>query len=138
MENKVVTKGKFDDFERVEDAAKKLARAIIWESFYIDGGAKEEEVEEHLKKFCEEKITDVIENVSKNKGIHMLIRSMAPEIIACDEIGSKDDIEAINYAFVSGVKGIFTMHGSNIDDIKNNIYISSLIENKQIEKILFL
>lgn len=82
--------------------------------------------------------TDVIENVSKNKGIHMLIRSMAPEIIACDEIGSKDDIEAINYAFVSGVKGIFTMHGSNIDDIKNNMYISSLIENKQIEKILFL
>ena len=33
--------------------------------------------------------TDVIENVSKNKGIHMLIRTMAPEIIACDEIGSK-------------------------------------------------
>lgn len=66
MENKVVTKGKFDDFERVEDAAKKLARAIIWESFYIDGGAKEEEVEEHLKKFCEEKITDVIENVHES------------------------------------------------------------------------
>ena len=55
--------GKFDDFERVEDAAKELARAIIWESFYIDGGAKEEEVEEHLKKFCDEKLNDVIENV---------------------------------------------------------------------------
>lgn len=30
--------------------------------------------------------TDVIENVGKYDGIHMLIRSMAPEIIACDEI----------------------------------------------------
>ena len=39
--------------------------------------------------------TDIIENVSKNKGIHMLIRTMAPEIIACDEIGSKEDVEAI-------------------------------------------
>lgn len=39
--------------------------------------------------------TDVIENISKSKGMKMLIRSMAPEVIACDEIGSKEDIEAI-------------------------------------------
>ena len=64
--------------------------------------------------------TDIIENVSKNKGIHMLIRTMAPEIIACDEIGSKEDVEAIHYALYSGVKGIFTMHGKNVEDIKNN------------------
>ena len=25
----------------------------------------------------------------------MLIRSMAPEVIACDEIGSKEDVQAI-------------------------------------------
>ena len=42
--------------------------------------------------------TDIIENVEKNQGIHMLIRTMAPEIIACDEIGSKEDVEAIHYA----------------------------------------
>lgn len=39
--------------------------------------------------------TDVIENISKAKGIKMLIRSMAPEVIACDEIGSKEDVQAI-------------------------------------------
>ena len=39
--------------------------------------------------------TDVIENISKAEGIKILIRSMAPEIIACDEIGSKEDIQAI-------------------------------------------
>lgn len=33
--------------------------------------------------------TDVIENVSKSKGMKMLIRSMAPEVIACDEIRFK-------------------------------------------------
>lgn len=54
--------------------------------------------------------SDVIENVSKSNGINMLIRSMAPEIIACDEIGSKEDVQAIKKAFISGVKGIFTMH----------------------------
>lgn len=39
--------------------------------------------------------TDVIENISKSKGMEMLIRSMAPEVIACDEIGSKEDVQAI-------------------------------------------
>ena len=82
--------------------------------------------------------TDIIENVEKNQGIHMLIRTMAPEIIACDEIGSKDDVEAIHYALYSGVKGIFTMHGKNIEDIKNNKQIYELIENREIQKVVFL
>ena len=82
--------------------------------------------------------TDVIENVSKDKGIHMLIRSMAPQVIACDEIGSKEDVEAIHYALYSGVKGIFTMHGKNIEDIKNNKQIYELIENREIQKVVFL
>ena len=82
--------------------------------------------------------TDVIENISKSKGIKMLLRSMAPEIIACDEIGSKEDIEAIEDAFLSGVKGIFTMHGRTIEEIKNNPEIDYLIETKQIEKIIFI
>ena len=82
--------------------------------------------------------TDVIENVSKDKGIHMLIRSMAPQIIACDEIGSIEDVLAIKYALSSGVTGIFTMHGKNMDDIKNNREVYSLIENKSVEKVIFL
>ena len=82
--------------------------------------------------------TDVIENISKDKGMSMLIRSMAPEIIACDEIGSKEDVEAIQNAVISGVKGIFTMHGKNLDDIKENQGINYLIKTKQIEKIIFL
>ena len=82
--------------------------------------------------------TDIIENVTKNQGIHMLVGTMAPEIIACDEIGSSDDVEAIHYALYSGVKGIFTMHGKNIEDIKNNRQIYELIENREIQKVVFL
>ena len=39
--------------------------------------------------------TDVMVNVPKSVGIKMLIRSMGPEIIGCDEIGGKEDIIAI-------------------------------------------
>ena len=41
-------------------------------------------------------------------------------------------------AMRAGVKGVFTMHGRNMDDLRNNESINELIENKQIEKILFL
>ncbi len=82
--------------------------------------------------------TDVIENISKSKGMRMLIRSMAPEIIACDEIGSKEDVQAIKEIITAGVKGIFTMHGKTMEDIKNNDEINYLIETKQIEKVFFL
>lgn len=43
--------------------------------------------------------TDVIENISKSQGMKILIRTMAPEVIACDEIGSKEDIEAIRRSY---------------------------------------
>ena len=82
--------------------------------------------------------SDVIENVSKEKGIKILLRSMAPEIIACDEIGSKEDVQAIKLAIISGVKGIFTMHGRNMQDVKNNVEINKLVESHSIEKIFFL
>ena len=82
--------------------------------------------------------TDVIENVSKSQGIRMLIRSMSPQVIACDEIGSKEDAQAIKYAFTSGVKGIFTMHGGNLQDIKRNPDIDDLIKLGLIEKIFIL
>ena len=68
----------------------------------------------------------------------MLIRSMAPEIIACDEIGSKEDIEAINYAMCSGVKGIFSAHGDTFEEILLNNQIKELLEKYIIEVLIFL
>lgn len=82
--------------------------------------------------------TDVIDNVTKDIGMRMLVRSMSPEIIACDEIGNKADIQAINYAICSGVKGIFTAHGSGIEEINLNSEISELLKKNIIERIIFL
>ena len=82
--------------------------------------------------------TDIIENVSKADGMQMLIRSMAPQVISCDEIGCEQDINAIKYAISSGVKGIFTMHGNSMEDLKLNSSFSELIQKFIIEKIIFL
>lgn len=82
--------------------------------------------------------TDVIENIPKHLGMKMLVRSMSPKVIVADEIGSKEDIEAIEYAVCSGVKGIFTAHGSNMNELRQNPILNSLIEKQMIDKILFL
>lgn len=82
--------------------------------------------------------TDVIENISKSLGMKMLVRSMSPKIIVADEIGSEEDIEAIEYAVCSGVRGIFTAHGANIEEVKKNPILNKLIEKQMIDKVLFL
>ena len=82
--------------------------------------------------------TDVLENIPKPLGIKMLIRSMAPEVIVADEIGTKQDVEAIKEAVCSGVKGIFTAHGQTKDELMKNPTLKELMKENIIEKIIFL
>lgn len=82
--------------------------------------------------------TDILNNISKNIGIEMLIRSMAPRVIVCDEIGNEEDVKAIYGAFCSGVKGVFTAHGNSIDNLRANPIFSKMFELDLFEKIVFL
>ena len=83
-------------------------------------------------------LSDVIDNVSKYDGMKLLVRSMAPDVIICDEIGNKEDVDAIEYAMCSGVKGIFTAHGNSLEDLLNNSEIRSLIEKHLIKLVIVL
>lgn len=65
--------------------------------------------------------TDVISNCSKEDGILMAIRAMAPTLIAVDEIGGEADKKALEYAGISGVKIMATIHGKNIQDVKQKL-----------------
>lgn len=82
--------------------------------------------------------TDILDNVSKDLGMKMIIRSMSPNVIVADEIGTYEDIEAINYAVTSGVKGIFTAHGNDLKDIVLNPILNKLYELHIIEKIILI
>ena len=84
------------------------------------------------------KRTDILDNVSKDIGMKMLIRSMNPNVIVADEIGTAEDVLAINYAVCSGIKGIFTAHGSTLNDIILNPILKKLYEIKVVEKIILI
>lgn len=81
---------------------------------------------------------DILSNISKNLGIKMLVRSMSPDVIVADEIGTKEDIEAIKYAVTSGVKGIFTAHANNMEDIKKSPILKELLDLNLIDQIIIL
>ena len=82
--------------------------------------------------------TDVVDNMPKPVAMRMLVRSMSPDVIVCDEIGSLEDINAIDYAMCSGVKGIFTAHGKDIDEIKRNPELSKLLDKHIFERVILL
>lgn len=81
---------------------------------------------------------DILNNIPKSIGIKMLIRSMSPEIVCADEIGTKEDIEAIKYAVTSGVKGIFTAHGDDLENIRKNPILKELVESNLVKNIIIL
>ena len=82
--------------------------------------------------------TDIMSNVNKASGMKMMIRSMAPDIIATDEIGRKEDIIAIKEAILSGVKVIFTIHGDSLKSILKNENIKELLDLNIFSKIILL
>lgn len=82
--------------------------------------------------------TDILDNVPKSIGIRMAIRSMAPKVIIADEIGNKDDVQIINYAICSGVKCIFTAHGSSMEDLLKNEEMHKIINLELFKRIIFL
>lgn len=61
--------------------------------------------------------TDVLDACPKAQGMMMLLRSMSPEVVAVDEIGSREDLQAIEIIGQSGCKVIATMHGKSMEDV---------------------
>lgn len=82
--------------------------------------------------------TDVLDCCPKAKGMLMLIRSMSPRVIAVDEVGSGEDIEAIEYVMNCGCKLIATVHGNSIDDIRNKPILGKLVREKLFERYVLL
>ncbi len=82
--------------------------------------------------------TDVLDCCPKARGMMMLIRTMAPEVIAVDEIGGRQDMEAIEYVRNCGCKLIATVHGSSIDDIRTKPLLRKLIQEHTFERYVVL
>lgn len=82
--------------------------------------------------------TDVLDSCPKSEGIMMAIRSMAPEVIVCDEIGTYKDMESILAAMNCGVSLITSIHGSGTQDLYNRAVFKDLMDNNVFERAIVL
>lgn len=62
--------------------------------------------------------TDVLEGADKAWGMLTVLRSMSPDVIVTDEIGTQKDIDALEKITNSGSAVIATIHGKNLGMIK--------------------
>lgn len=82
--------------------------------------------------------TDVMDACPKAEGMMMLVRSMAPEVIAVDEIGRYEDIHAIETVLYSGCRLIATVHGSDLADIQSKPLFQRLMAEQVFERYIIL
>lgn len=82
--------------------------------------------------------TDVMDAVYKPDGIRMMVRSMCPDFVATDEIGTDEDAEAIFYAVNCGTKILATAHGERIEDLYKSKKMKDILQNHIFEKVVVL
>lgn len=82
--------------------------------------------------------TDIIETCPKDVGIMMVLRSMSPNVIVTDEIGTEKDIKALYTALNGGVGLITTVHGDSIEDIRNRKELNRLLDEELFKKVILL
>ena len=82
--------------------------------------------------------TDIMDSVYKPDGIKMMVRSMRPDFIATDEIGTDEDAEAIFYAVNCGTKILATAHGNKLEDLYKSKKMKEVLECDIFKKIVLL
>lgn len=82
--------------------------------------------------------TDVLDRVNKFEGTLMMLRALSPNVIATDELGAKEDIDAIHNSLKAGVKILATIHGESLLDIKTKPNIANIIDEKIFKRIIIL
>ncbi len=81
---------------------------------------------------------DILSGYPKGEAIALAVRSMSPEIIVCDEIGTKAEAEAIKETLNAGVKVIASIHAGSEKEIFSRPATRKLIETGAFRYIALL
>ncbi|MCQ6278048.1 stage III sporulation protein AA [Bacillus sp. EB600] len=81
---------------------------------------------------------DVLDACPKAEGMMMMIRSMSPDVLIVDEIGRKEDAEAIMEAVHAGIKLMMTTHGNSLADIRKRPSLREILDQDIFQRYIVL
>ena len=71
--------------------------------------------------------TDVLDSCPKALGMIMALRSLSPQVLITDEIGRREDVEAIQECVNAGVAVISSVHASTVDELQKRPVMQELL-----------
>ena len=66
----------------------------------------------------------------------MLLRGMAPQVLAVDEITAPEDVSALHRAAGCGVTLLASAHGEGLDDLRRRPMYRSLWEERRFRRVV--
>lgn len=90
------------------------------------------------KEGCVGNFSDKISYASKNIGFENGIRALSPNLIVTDELGQKEDVDAVMYAVNCGVSILASVHSDSMESLLRKPYFEKIIENKIFKRFVFL
>ena len=72
---------------------------------------------------------DALSGYPRDKGIEAAMRALSPELIVCDEIGTKEEASAIMDCAGAGVPVCATAHADSYTELLKKQYIKTLIDS---------
>lgn len=82
--------------------------------------------------------TDVLDGCPKAMGMMLLIRSMSPQVIAIDELGSPEDAEAVEKVLRCGCQILSTIHAEDMRELRQKAFMKRLLEEKAFRRFIVL
>ena len=82
--------------------------------------------------------TDVLDGCPKAEGMMMLVRTMSPQVIAVDEIGGREDCQAVEYAMNCGCRILATVHGSGWEELEQRPVFGQWLGEGRFGRYVFL
>lgn len=73
--------------------------------------------------------TDVLHGFSKSEGMLLALRSLGPTILVTDEIGNKNDMDAVMDSVRCGVSLLLTAHGGSLEELQSRPVIKELLQD---------
>lgn len=83
-------------------------------------------------------LCDILNGYPKGEGIIQAIRSLSPQVIICDELGTDEDCQSVAAGFHAGAFIIATIHAPNFEELLKRSQTKSLLDTGAFKTVVML